>query len=351
MGGILAKGYSNEALLQSNVKLQAQSMPIFNGDPHRWQTWKKRARATIGSAGYLNILDQKAYAEKHRMKNETVFHLLQNATVEGHAAHLVDQFEPERDGRAAYMALCSWYEGDKQTNSTAEDIRAKLDRNFLSTKKSASQFINEFKTYNQQLKDLGEAYTKSKIVSIFLEKITDPDYENVVELCLAQDSSIEECIQQIQAKERRLDRNDTKFRRKPLSLRRNITEDEPSYSTDPILGERGSEYLNNNGYYSVPNKIWMTLTDEEKSKIKTHNSSLRKKRKRSEEKDNKSYSPRRTSQSNPDNDRIETDSKKQRTVQILEDERDPQEDQEEDEDRERMTSRRNGILKFKINST
>ena len=136
------------------------------------------------------------------MKNETVFHLLQNATVEGHAAHLVDQVEPERDGPAVYNALCGWYEGDKQTNATAEDIRATLGRNFLSTKKSASQFINHFKTYNQQLRDLGEAYTNSKEASLFLEKIKDPDYENVVELCLDQDSTIEECIQQVRAKER-----------------------------------------------------------------------------------------------------------------------------------------------------
>ena len=349
MGGAITKACSNEALVQSNVKLQAQSMPIFNGDPHKWQTWKKRARATIGSARYLNILDQEAYAEKYRMKNETVFHLLQNATVEGHAAHLVDQFEPERDGRAAYMALCSWYEGDKQINSTAEDIRAKLDRNFLSTKKSASQFINEFKTYNQQLKDLGEEYTKSKIVSIFLEKITDPDYENVVELCLAQDSSVEECIQQVRAKERRLDRNNAKFRRQPLSLRRNTTEYEPSYSTDKVLGERGSEYLTDNGYYSVPNKIWMTLTEEQKSKVKTHNSSMRKKRRRSDEKDTKSYSPRRTS--NPNHDRMESEPEKQRTVKILDDERDPHDEHEEDEDKETMTSRRNEILKFNLKDT
>ena len=177
-------------------------MPTFNCDPHKWQTWKKRAKASIGSTCYLNILESESYATRYRMKNETVFHLLQNATVEGHAAHLVDQVEPERDGPAVYNALCGWYEGDKQTNATAEDIRATLGRNFLSTKKSASQFINHFKTYNQQLRDLGEAYTNSKEASLFLEKIKDPDYENVVELCLDQDSTIEECIQQVRAKER-----------------------------------------------------------------------------------------------------------------------------------------------------
>ena len=149
MGATIVKAYTNDALTHSSVKLQAQSMPGFIGDPHKWQTWKKQARATIGLAGYLNILDQENYAERNRMKNETVFHLLQNATVECHAAHLVDQFELERDGRAAYQALCAWYEGDKQKNSTAEDIQVKLENNFLSTKKSASQFINKFKTYNQ----------------------------------------------------------------------------------------------------------------------------------------------------------------------------------------------------------
>lgn len=349
MGATIAKAYTNDALTQSSIKLQAQSMPAFNGDPHKWQMWKKRARATIGSAGYLNILDQENYAERNRMKNETVFHLLQNATVEGHAAHLVDQFESERDGRAAYQALCAWYEGDKQKNSTAEDIRVKLDNNVLSTKKSASQFINKFKTYNQQLKDLGEAYTTSKIVSIFLEKITDPDYEHVVELCLAQNSTIEECIQQVRSKERRLDRHNSNSRRKPLSLRRTSGSNEEDKIKN-IMGNEESEYLTDNGYYSIPRHMWNKLDEEEKRKIKAHNASLRKKRKRTDEGQGQYISHRRLAGSTTDHQQSEN-VKKKRTVEFQDDgEQTDHRKQNMDEEKE-VTSRRNEILKFNMKNT
>lgn len=350
MGATIARAYTNEALTQSSVKLQAQSMPIFNGDTHKWQTWKKRARATIGSAGYLDVLDKDNYAERNRMKNETVFHLLQNATVEGHAAHLVDQFEPERDGRAAYQALCSWYEGDKQKNATAEDIRVKLDNNFLSTKKSASQFINEFKTYNQQLRDLGEAYTTSKVVSIFLEKITDPDYEHVVELCLAQNSTIEECIQQVRSKERRLDRNNSRARRKPLSLRRTTGSEEMDTATS-LIEEDGTEYLTDNGYYSIPRHVWSKLNDAEKSKIKAHNSSLRKKRKKMDRPDDQIISHRRIESSSTDENNHES-KKKARTVEFIDDDEHPNNHPHPNENmNSNITTRRNDIIKFNLKAT
>ena len=351
MGTVISRTYTNEALTQSSVKLQAQSMPAFNGDPHKWQTWKKRARATIGSAGYLNVLDNQSYATRNRMKNETVFHLLQNATVEGHAAHLVDQFEPDRYGHSAYKALCGWYEGDKQTNATAEDIRAKLDRNFLSTKKSASQFINQFKTYNQQLRDLGEAYTKSKEVSLFLEKITDPDYENVVELCLAQDSTIEDCIQQVRAKERRLDRSNSKLRRKPLTIRRNVASDQDLTGEDEPIDKK-EEFLTDKGYYSIPSHIWKKLTETEKTEVKSHNSALRKRRRRTDVGNDNSITTRRFPQSSMNTDHMEPPEKKQRTVKILEDEKEDQDDQETDlDDQKEIKFRRNGIMKFKVQKT
>ena len=350
MGTVISRRYTNEALTQSSVKLQAQSMPTFNGDPHKWQTWKKRAKATIGSAGYLDILEDETYAARNRMKNETVFHLLQNSTVEGHAAHLVDQFEPGRDRHAAYKALCGWYEGDKQTNATAEDIRAKLDRNFLSTKKSASQFINYFKTYNKQLRDLGEAYTKSKEVSLFLEKITTPDYENVVELCLAQDATIEDYIQQVRAKERRLDRNNSNLRRKPLSIRRNNTSEQTLNGEDDP-GDTKSEFLTDKGYYSVPSHVWKKLSETEKTEVKSHNSTLQKKRRRSDDINDNVITTRRVPQSSMNNHISDPPEKKQRTVKILDNEDDNQDDQETEQDGEtEVNFRRNGIMKFKVQS-
>ena len=50
-------------------------------------------------------------------------------------------------------------------------------------------------------------YAKThKVVNIFLTQITDPDYSTTVEHCLENKLDINECIERIRAKERRLDR-------------------------------------------------------------------------------------------------------------------------------------------------
>ena len=59
--------------------------------------WKKKARAAIGTAGLLRVLDNQEYANTHRLENDTIFHHLQVATTEGNASFLVDQFDEERN--------------------------------------------------------------------------------------------------------------------------------------------------------------------------------------------------------------------------------------------------------------
>ena len=113
----------NELLKRSNVRLQAQQVSNFSGNTLKWHNWKKKSRAAIGTAGMLRILDSVAYATKNQVDNETIFHLLQVATADGTAAHLVDKYEDDRNGRAAYQELVRWYEGDELTTETAEDSR------------------------------------------------------------------------------------------------------------------------------------------------------------------------------------------------------------------------------------
>ena len=124
--------------------MQAQQITQFSGNAIKWHSWKKKTRAAIGTAGMLRILDSPTYAKKNGTDNETIYHLLQVATVDGTASHLVDMHEEERDGRKAYQELVRWYEGDELTTETAEDIREKLAKVTLSTRTHASQYINDF---------------------------------------------------------------------------------------------------------------------------------------------------------------------------------------------------------------
>ena len=342
---------------KSNVKLQAQSVPAFNGDPHKWQTWKKKSRAAIGTAGLLRVLDDTEYAESHQLENETIFHLLQVATTEGNASFLVDQFEDERDGRLAYDALKKWFEGMKLQNETAEDIRSKLDKNLLTTKVTATRYINQFLSYTKQLKDLDEAYTKSKTVSMFLENILNPDYQNTVELCQAHKYDIHECIMQIRAKERRLEREEAVQRRSKIVVRRNIHEEKSDMNNettnhhDTNPQEVIEQHKTDLGYYSIPNEVWKTLSNSTKSRVKQFNSNLRKRR-RSNDRDEKvesTISPRRTGHVAPTS--VANIAKRQKTVTFEDkEENDTDVPQENGEDTQEISNRR-GILRFNVKAS
>ena len=138
---------------------------------------KNKFRAAIETAGLLRIIDEAIYAASHPADNETIFHILQVAAADGNASHLVYKYESERDGRKLFHGLIRWYEGDQLTSETADDIRDKLSRISLNTTNTASEFINDFLEYQKHLDELDESYTISKTVSIFLDQITDPDYE------------------------------------------------------------------------------------------------------------------------------------------------------------------------------
>jgi len=316
--GTVFSSTSNEAQKRSNVKLQAQQVPIFNGNPLMWHTWKKKTRAAVGTAGMLSILDDEEYAERNPVDNETIYHLLQVATSDGNAAHLVDKYEDEKDGRKAFTELQAWYEGDELTTETAEDVRSKLDKLALSTRTTASEYINNFQMYTKQLKDLGESYTTSKTVSIFLDQISDPDYTSTKELCIENQHTLEECIARTRAKERRLDREKLRHNRRTISVRRSSI-NEKDHQDNPDEYDL-SKFLTDKGYYSIPTNTWKSLSMEDREKIKEFNGLLRKKRKNSDEPDriNNRRAPHQ-----------EKNVKKRKTVQFNEEE--TQEDPTDDD--------------------
>ena len=282
MGSILS-AQSNAKLKKSNVKLQAQQVTNFNGNPLSWRSWKKKTRAAIGTAGMLGILDDDNYAERNKVDNETIFHILQVATADGSAAHLVDTFESKTDGHAAYNELVTWYEGDQLTTETGEDVRSKLEKLRLDTKTSASEYINNFQLYTKQLHELGESYTSSKTVYIFLDQITNPDYETTKELCIENKYKVTECMNRIRAKERRLMRDQLVTRKKSISIRRIEKTRENDEDQIDIRG-----YINNQGYYSIPRETWNQLDKKSKEEVKKFNGDLRKRRRNSNNNNNRS---------------------------------------------------------------
>ena len=273
--GNLNSSSNNELLKRSNVKLQAQQVVSYNGNSLKWHSWNKKMKAAVGTAGMLRVLEDQSYAKSHKVDNETVFHLLQVATADGNAAHLVDKFESEKDGHKAYQELVKWFEGDELTTETAEDIRSKLDKLSLTTKNTASKYINQFLQYTKHLDELNESYTQSKTVNIFLTQITDPDYFSTVEHCMENKLDINECIERIRAKERRLDRQRTGRIKSPMVIRR-----QNNYQNNREKGKvlRLEDFKTPRGYYSIPSDEWINLTEDDKEYVKSHNGKLRRER-------------------------------------------------------------------------
>ena len=296
----------NEFSKRSNVKLQAQQMVAYDGSSIKWHSWNKKMKAAIGAAGMLRIIEDKKYAESNPVDSETIFHLLQVATADGQAAHLVDMHENNKDGYAAYQELMRWFEGDELTTETAEDVRSKMDKLNLSTRNTAGQYINSFLQHKKHLEELKEEYTPSKTVTIFLTQITDPDYASTVEHCLENKLQIRECIDRIRAKERRLDRSRSLKRRAPVIIRRQTT---------PELGDENQkvvkleDHKTESGYYVVPNEIWHDLSNADKSYVKSQNGKLRRRRRNEDDRDSSprkksknNISPRRTTSEHTDDD-------------------------------------------------
>jgi len=342
--GITFSSRSNESLKRSNVKLQAQQVTPFNGNPIDWRPWKKKTRAAIGTAGLLSTLDSRTYANNNPIDNETIFHIVQVSTSDGNASHLVDKFEDDKDGHLAYMALVTWYEGDELTSETAEDIRSKLDRITLSTRTTASEYINSFQQYNKQLIDLKEEYTQSKTVNMFLTQITDPDYESTKELCIENRLPIKECIERIRSKERRITRDKGSRNRPEITSRR----DRHEQNTVQSLPSSMDKFITENGYYSIPEASWENMTKDQMSYVKKFNLGIRRKRGRSynNRSDREGISNRRIQNEHDEEKSYEPSPKKFKTVQFM-DENHQSQDQSNEcrSDTESRTTRRD-ILTF-----
>ena len=82
-----------------------------------------------------------------------------------------------KDGREAWKAQCEWYDGDAVKSENAEGIRVHLDNLKLHSGNTASEYINKFLTLSDELPKINvEAYSKNRLIFLFLRNIEDTDY-------------------------------------------------------------------------------------------------------------------------------------------------------------------------------
>jgi hypothetical protein len=183
----------------TNLKLKGRKIKGFGGAHDDWAKWKSRTECAFSGSGYKWVLDNLGYATAHPRLNKVVYLQLASATVNGVAYHLVQKFEMDKDGHAAWKNMCEWDDGETVKSETAVGIRSKLEALQLTTSTSGSECVNKFLAWHCDLEKIkGEGMSASHAVSVFLPNITDPNYQTTVTFCLNSDASLDYCINAIQ---------------------------------------------------------------------------------------------------------------------------------------------------------
>lgn len=289
MGSQLSRGSRTSP---SNLKLESQKIVEFSGRFEEWQKWKNRTQCAFDGSGYESILLDRGFATQRMDMNRIVYSQLSVATSGGTAYHLVKQFESEKDGHAAWSALCEWYDGDTMKAETADTIRNKLGSYHMHNGDSASYYINNFLTSYQELNEIpGEALSESHALSMFLKGIKDTDYETFVEIQRNKsEEGLVDAIVALRKKERSIveKRKERRIAKSRQRRRREEIEEGGDSDVEYIrptkirrVKEKSYGHIDTirvvrNGYLSVPDEMWARdLSEDEKKFVISYNARIR----------------------------------------------------------------------------
>jgi hypothetical protein len=232
---------------ESNLKLEAQKIKDFTGSHDDWAKWKSRTECAFSGSGYERVLEDEDYATKHERLNKIVYSQLASATVDGTAYHLVQKYEMNKDGHAAWDNMCEWYDGETVKSETATNLRNKLENLQLNSGTSGSEYVNKFLAWHRDLEKIkDEGMSASHAVSVFLRNITDPDYQTTVIFCLNSNATLDNCINAIRKQEREIQQKKLARHRLKATLRRMKGKNEHS-DDDESVEPSNKRQKNNRG--------------------------------------------------------------------------------------------------------
>jgi hypothetical protein len=122
------------------------------------------------------------FGAEYNTNNGIVYDLLQSLTLNGPAWSWISGFQRTRNGRAAWKALVSYYEGDAmQTRSKQECYDSIAKATYQGPKRNFdfSSYVAIHQQAHQDLIRLGEPIPENKKVRDFLHGITDPQCNNI----------------------------------------------------------------------------------------------------------------------------------------------------------------------------
>ena len=192
------------------------------------------------------------------------------------------------------MALTTWFDGDTIKNETSEDLRSKLDHLLLHQGVTASQYINKFLTWNNELSQIkGEAFSRAHSVYLFLKNIVDNEYNGTVTYLRNVDANLDICVASVRKKEREIIQRRL-AKRNIRNISRRFREDETkkkrryeASSSDEEDGYKRSSRTRRakensleivphpSGLLSVENDAWQDMEMEKKSFIQEYNARVK----------------------------------------------------------------------------
>jgi hypothetical protein len=280
----------------TNLKLEAQKIKDFTGAHDDWAKWKSRTECAFSGSGYERILEDKTYAKNQTRLNKVVYSQLASATVDGVAYHLVQQFEANKDGHAAWANLCEWFDGETVQSESATNLRSKLENLQLNTGMTGSEYVNKFLAWHRDLEKIkGEGMSASHAVSVFLRNIIDPDYQTTVTFCLNSDCSLEKCINAIRKQERDIQQKKIARHRLKATLRRmKVIDSDDDESVEPVSKrqkkarrvEKAQDKAENatfegeldttdKGLLRFQGNCWKKMEDKEKEFVREYNAAVK----------------------------------------------------------------------------
>jgi hypothetical protein len=227
-----------------------------------------------------------------------VYSQLAAATVDGVGYHLVQQFEVDKNGHAAWQNLCEWYDGDMIQNETAENLRNKLDNLRLHSGVSGSEYVNKFLAWYRDLEKIkGEGLSPGHATHLFLKNITDNDYESSVTYCRNGDLSLEKCIAAVRKQERDIQQKKLDRYRLKATLRRMKKDEDSDTDEEKPMQKRNKRHkarrVDNNiekventkfegeldtterGLLRFNGDCWKKMDDKEKDFVRDYNAAIK----------------------------------------------------------------------------
>ena len=160
-----------------------------------------------------------------------------------------------------------WYDGGTVGHELAEELRLALESLRLQSTASASDYVNKFKLYTNQLSAiLGKSMPTSALILLLLQNIKDNSYKNLIKQLHYNNAGLDECINQIQRKEREI----IQVQREARQLK-----NRPQKVQATPMNNLGKFHKTSKGYISVDPKEYVKLSDEEKEAIQEYNVKLR----------------------------------------------------------------------------